>query len=110
MIKESVNKPPLRRILMKNRHVFVTSEENLGKFKEPVRIQLRDPSVTPNYSKPRIVPYAVRHWLDEKLKEMIRSGLIELSKGSQFNSPVHIVKKKEPGKYRLAVDYKYLNE
>ena len=109
LFETALDVPTLKNLLTKFRDVFATSEEDLGEYIHPVELQLRDPSVTPKYSKPRIVPYAVRDWLDDKIKKMVDSGLIEVSKGSQFNSPVHIVKKKTPGDFRITVDYRYVN-
>ena len=107
--KSALDKTILRKLVQKFDSIFATSEQDLGEYSEPVQLQLRDPTATPKYCKPRCVPYEVRSWLDDKLQEMIAGGLIELSKGSSFNSPAHIVKKKQPGKYRLTVDYRYLN-
>ena len=104
-----LDKGLLEKLLAKFQNIFALTENDLGEFAEPVALQLRDPSATPKYCKPRCVPYDVREWLDKKLKDMIDAGLIEISKGSAFNSPAHIVRKKQPGKYRLTVDYRYLN-
>ena len=99
----------IRILLEEHRKVFACSDTELGVYKYPVKLELRNKDITPNYCKPRIVPYALRDWLDKKLKEMVDTGLVELCMGSPFCSPVHIVKKKEVGKYRLTVDYRYLN-
>ena len=81
----------------------------LGRHIEPARLKLKDLVATPRYCKPKCVPYGGRDWLEAELKEMVENGLIAKSQGSAINSRPHIVKKKQPGKYRLTVDYRYLN-
>lgn len=90
--------------------IFAINEEDLGSYTHPVQLKLRDPTADPSYAKPRVVPYRLRPWLDEKLKSMMDCGLIEVAKNSPFCAPIHIVKKKEKNKYRLTIDYRKLNE
>ena len=97
------------RLINEYRRIFAVTDDDLGKYRQSVSLKLRDPGKTPAYTKPRIVPYRLRPWLDEKLRNMVESGLIAIAKESEFCSPIHIVKKKEPGKYRLTIDYRLLN-
>ena len=103
-----LHKRKLRQLLKKFEKVFAYSDNDIGRYDSTVSISLRDPYINPKYCKPRIVPYALREWADEKLKDMCKAGLIQLSTGSPFNSPVHIVKKK-CGKPRLTIDYRWVN-
>ena len=98
----------LKQMVKFYKRVFAYDDNDLGRYDTPVSIHLRDPNINPKYCKPRVVPYALRDWVDEKLKAMCDSGLIQLARGSPFNSPVHIVKKK-CGKPRLTIDYRWVN-
>lgn len=97
-------------LILRFRHIFACNDNDLGCYQHPVSLRLRDPSKTPAYTKPRVVPYRLRPWLDEKLQAMVETGLIAVAKESEFCSPIHIVKKKEAGKYRLTIDYRLLND
>ena len=92
------------------RPVFACDEKDLGQYKNEVSLKLRDPTADPAYAKPRVIPYKLRPWLDDKLKEMMDIGLICLAESSPFSSPVQLVRKKEQGKWRLTIDYRLLNQ
>ncbi|XP_064463126.1 uncharacterized protein LOC135374051 [Ornithodoros turicata] len=53
------------------------------------------------------LPFAVRHTIEDEVKEMLRLGIIEKSK-SPYNSPTIIVKKPD-GSNRLCIDFRQLN-
>lgn len=93
-------------LIRKYKQVFACTDDDLGQYNQTVTLKLRDPTADPAYAKPRVVPYKLRPWLDSKLREMIDCGLIRLA----FSSPVHLVKKKEKGKWRLTIDYRLLNQ
>ena len=57
---------------------------------------------------PHVIPFTLRDWLYDELKEMLDHGLRELSNNSTWNLLVHIVKKNGKGQYRLSFDYRYL--
>ena len=104
-----LNKKGILKMLKANQDCFANDDMDLGRIKEKVKIEMRDPTKDPPYCRPRPVPFHLREWVDKKLQDMVKAGLIQISKGSQNNSPIHIVKKAQPGKYRITVDYSSLN-
>ena len=110
MMKDTVlSRRKLKKLIRHYETVFSCGETDLGTYSRPVKIEIADPTGSPSYAKPRVIPYQLREWVDKKLAEMCKQGLIQLSEGSPFNSPVHLVKKKEPGSYRITIDYRQLN-
>ena len=70
-------------------------------------IKLRDEEKT-IFVKPRWTPIHQRKPIEAEMDALINHDLIE-SSTSQHSSPIVLVRKKTPGKYRLAVDYRVLN-
>ena len=74
---------------------------------------MKNPDIPP-YCKPRPIPFVAKNFVKNKLDELIRAGIFEESPlGSNFNAPVHIIKKKSSDsgqlKFRLCVDYSVTN-
>ena len=102
-------KNKLAELIRQHRYVFSIDEDDVGKFTdETVKIELKNPNSEPVYIKPRRVAYALRGWLENKLKTMVDQGIIQESRGSEYNSPLHLVKKKN-GRYRIVCDQRGLN-
>ena len=88
-------------ILQKNNDVFSKHDDDLGCFESSdggpseVTFGVRDPKIFV-YSVPRRVPYERRAWLEEKLKQMEKNGIIEeihFSNSQVQTSPIVIVPK-----------------
>ena len=98
----------LKRLLESERSVFAASEFDVGSYtEEEIDLDLIDP--TPVYVKPRRVPYTLRDVLHHSIKEMCDKGIIEKTKGSNYNSPVHLVKKVNSDKWRFCTDFRQVN-
>ena len=105
---EKQDKEQLRRILTKHRKIFSTGDTDVGEYKgEKVKLNLE--RTDPVYIPVRRLPMALRPWLRERLKELIRSDIIEKSDGSPYNSPLFPVKKAN-GKFREVNDFRAVNE
>ena len=99
----------LLKLIEKHAYVFSVDEEDIGKYTEEIiKLELKDPNDPPSYIKPRRIAYSLRGWLDEKLKNMVNKGIISESEGSPYNSPIHLVRKKN-GSYRITIDLRNLN-
>ena len=61
----ALNERKLMKLLNDHKKEFAVGEQNLGTFKRTVSLKLREPTITPSHCKPRIVPYALREWLDD---------------------------------------------
>ena len=109
MTKNSLlDKAPLIKLIKRNKSAFSLAEMDLGCFKQPIEIKLRDPTLEPKYSKPITYPYKSRKFLDDHLKKMLDHDLIQVSKGSPFKSPCHLIPKKT-GKPRMITNFMYVN-
>ena len=104
-----LSKRHLRRLINNFSDIFSVNVTDMGLYSSPVKIEVAKQNGSPSYSKPRVIPYALRNYVDKKLTNMIDKGLIELSEGSPYNSPIHLVKEKTPGEWALEVDYRHLN-
>ena len=110
MIKNSLlDKTLLTNMIKRNREAFSLAEMDLGCYKKPIEIKLRDPTLEPAYSKPITYPYKARKFLDNHLQKMLDHDLIQISKGSPFNSPCHLIPKKT-GKPRMITNFMYVNK
>ena len=99
----------LRELLSKERAVFSTSEFDVGSYEEEsISLELRDQ--TPVYVKPRRVPYKLKDVLNDSLKEMCEKNIIRETRGSNYNSPVHLVRKRNSNKWRFCTDFRQLND
>ena len=104
-------------LLQKYNDIFSLSDNDLGLFRacddgpSTVTFHLKDPTKV-CYSIPRRVPYGRREWLEQKLEDLEQADIIkEVTYGDDIihTSPIVIVPKKH-GKFRMAVDYRILNE
>ena len=103
-----VHKKELLQILYKYRDVFSIDDCDLG---------------TTNLIKHKIVPKSNRvvyrrqykhseeqhRQIDAEVEKLLKSGVIRESM-SPFNSPILMVPKKEPGKWRFCLDCRYIND
>lgn len=107
-------KTRLSQILIEMRPLFSASQTDVGIYRdELVNIQLKNDSDVVPYQKPRPIPWAARDFVKSKVNELISAGIFERTKGSQTNSPCHIVMTKKANgekKFRLTVDYSTLNK
>ena len=107
----------LRNTLQNHTEAFSLHDDDLGCFvatdggPSKVNFEVRDPTLFV-HSIPRRVAYERRTWLEDKLKAMEKTGIIDEVQYSQTSlqtSPIVIVAKKN-GKFRMAVDYREVNK
>ena len=108
-------KTKLKELLTKFRHIFSRDETDIGLYvDEEIDVKLKDPNSHPPYLRARPIPHAAKEFVRDKVKELTKNGIFEeVTKGSAYNSPCHIVMtKKDDGstKFRLCVDYSQLNK
>ena len=110
MTKNSLlDKQKLIKLIRANKPAFSLHKMDLGCYnKRPIEIKLRDPTLEPKYAKPLTYPYSSRQYLDDHLKQMLDHDLIQISKGSPFNSPCHLIPKKS-GEKRMITNFMYVN-
>ena len=110
MTKNSLlDKDKLIRLIKANKAAFSLDKMDIGCYnKRPIEIKLRDPTIEPKYAKPLTYPYSARQHLDDTLKQMLDYDLIQVSKGSPFNSPCHLIPKKT-GEKRMITNFMYVN-
>ena len=108
----------VRNLLVKYDDIFSKSDDDIGKFcatdsgPSTVTFYLKDPTKV-TYCIPRRVPHGRREWLKDKLASLQKAGIIQEvthSDGIIHISPIVIVPKKGVNKYRMAVDYRQINE
>lgn len=96
--KESLTK----KIVHEFKDVF---EEKIGKIPNMSgELQLRE-DVTPMYIKPRPMPYAIKEKVEEELKRLDESQVIEKITHADWGTPIVPVLKKD-GSIRVCADYK----
>ena len=66
------------------------------------------PDAKPTYIPAREIPRAYKQKVQEKLQVWLESGVISKCQ-SQYNSPIHCVKKGDAGDIRVVLDYRQLN-
>ena len=110
MTKNSLlDKSKLVKLIKAYKSVFSLHKMDIGCYnKRPIEIKLRDPTLEPKYAKPLTYPYTARPYLDDHLKQMLDYDLIQVSKGSPFNSPCHLIPKKS-GEKRMITNFMYVN-
>ena len=113
MVEESdfrgTDKCLLQKLLWDKRAVFSASEFDVGSYEdETITLELRD--TDPVYVKPRRVPYKLKDVLSNSIREMCEKKIIQETRGSNYNSPVHLVRKRNSNKWRFCTDFRQLNE
>jgi len=102
-------KEHLKTIINNNSEAFVGQDGNIGHFKGTIkhRIDLIDEKQIVQ-QRPYRVPPGLQEEVHNQIHEMLRQKIIRPS-DSVFASPIVLVKKKD-GKYRMAIDYRRLNQ
>jgi hypothetical protein len=91
-------------LLYSKKNVFKGTNDEIGLFKEQVRIPTI-PGLT-KAARARPIPKNVQPQVEEEIKKMLDSGIIEnCPDGKGFHSPLHIVPKKG-NKIRICSDFK----
>ena len=103
-----LDKNVLIKLIKKNKDAFSLAEMDIGCYEEPIEIRLRDPTKEPKYSKPITYPYKSRPFVDKYIQKMLDFDLVQVSKGSQFCSPSHLIQKKN-GTPRMITNFMYVN-
>ncbi|XP_071940002.1 uncharacterized protein [Coffea arabica] len=100
----------IKKALQQSCMVKVRNSQNLKLFPQTDAMITKSPlNQMPNLSKfPHIgTPHVQKNEIDKQVKDMLTSGLIQISH-SPFASPTLLVKKKD-GSWRLCIDYTQLN-
>ena len=82
--------------------VFDTELGTLKGFKATIHV---DPTAQPRFCKPRAVPHALKEKIEKELDRLIKQGVIEKIKFSEWAAPIVPVMKKD-GLVRICGDYK----
>ena len=107
----------LTNLICKMSNLFSKNDHDIGCFtatdngSSKVKFHVIDNSET-CYAISRRVPHAQRTWLEQHLEESCKNGVISeinYSDSTVQISPVLIVPKKGKNRYRMAVDYRQLN-
>ena len=102
----------LENILQMNSESFAVDDFDLGTT-NLVEHEIDTQGLPPFKIKCRPVPFKAMDWLKGEITRLLTTGVIRPSK-SPYSSPIVIVpKKSEPGelpKFRLCIDYRWLNE
>ncbi|XP_023243879.1 uncharacterized protein LOC111641862 [Centruroides sculpturatus] len=101
-------KKPLLDLLYKYHHVFATHDYDLG-YCQVVEHEINTGDASPIYQPPYRIPYAQREKMNEIIDELLENKIITHSK-SPWSAPALLVKKKDPGLWRLVIDYRKLNK
>ena len=100
-------KRAVKTLLHKYRDCFAKEMNEIGAAKG-VQMEIELNGDGPIYVKPRKLPYAQENVVHEIVSELLENDIIEPSV-SAYNSPIVLVKKKD-GKWRMAIDYRALNQ
>ena len=102
----------LERIIRQHCTTFAQSDFDLGQT-PLLEHTINTQGLPPFKIKCRPIPYKAMDWLKQEIDRLLKTGVIRHSQ-SPYSSPVVIVPKKskpgEPPKFRLCVDYRWLNE
>ena len=100
-------KQQYRELLLSNADVFSKDEYDIGRtsaFQHKIHLRNNEPCFTKQFT----LPDAYREGVDKHIREWLKLGVIVPAK-SRWNSPLFVVAKKEPGKFRYVLDYRKLN-
>ena len=101
-------KHKFKQLLEEYRFAFSVDDIDVGTYQaEEIKIQLTDD--TPVFVRPRRIAYSLRDYVDSTITDMEKKGIIEKSQGSGWNSPIHLVRKKN-GKLRMTIDFREVNK
>ena len=100
----------LKKLLQQYKSIFSTSTFDVGKYTgSPVKLKFKDKAV-PQFVPVRRIPFSLRSWLQDYLKEMEEKEIITKCPGSYWNSPLFLVPKKKKGTFRPVSDFRSLNK
>ena len=106
----SHGKTTLAKILRKFKCVFSSSSFDVGKYTgAKAHLDFKNGEQNPVYVPVRRIPHSLRDWLGKHLVEMEEKEIIKKCKGSPWNSPLFLVKKKD-NSYRPVSDFRALNK
>ena len=94
--------PPLKAVIDKYGDVFTNELGTLKGFKAKLTVK---PDTKPQFCRPRQVPYALRDAVDQQLKHLEDTGVIESVPCSEWATPLVAVPKRDGG-VRLCDNYK----
>lgn len=98
----------VKQLLMQNHSAFMKKDGRLGRTKV-VTHQIDTGNARPIKQRPYRIPFHKRQEVQRQIDSMLEEGLISPSK-SPWSSPIILVAKKEPGEFRLCVDYRKVNK
>ena len=103
-------KTELMKILQKYKSVFSSSSFDVGKYTgAKAHLDFKDGEINPVFVPVRRIPHSLRDWLGKHLLEMEEKKIITKCKGSTWNSPLFLVKKKDKT-FRPVSDFRALNK
>ena len=96
-------------LMLEFHDIFAENKDDIGHTDLVThRIHLKNPNQPPIYKKQFPVPWAHQEFIQKKVDDMLRQGIIEESY-SPFNSPIFAVKKPHSDDLRLVVDMREIN-
>ena len=99
----------LRKIILKRIDAFGIEQSMCRMSKlDPIEVELKPGHEPPN-SYGRTLGYEQRMFLNDKIKDLIKIGILKESANPIYGSPIFIVPKKGPKKWRMVVDMRALN-
>ena len=106
----SHGKTSLTKILRKFKSVFSSSSFDVGKYTgAKAHLDFKNGENNPVFVPVRRIPHSLREWLGKHLTEMEEKKIIKKCRGSKWNSPLFLVKKKD-NSYRPVSDFRALNK
>ena len=98
------------KLVLEFHDIFASSKDDIGHTGLLThKIHLKNPHQAPVFKKQFPVPWAHQDFINKKVDDMLRQGIIEESY-SPYNSPVFAVKKPHSDDLRLVVDLRHINQ